>query len=67
VKPDLLDGCHPGRWLGAFERNGMLLAVDETPDDEAWLLVLFATVLGDDGAVRRKAEQWRELFTKEPF
>jgi hypothetical protein len=61
VKPDLLDGCHPGRWLGTFERNGDLVDVDVTRDDEAWLLVLFATVLGDDAAIRRKAAQWWEL------
>jgi hypothetical protein len=67
VTPDSLDGCHPGRWLGTWVRNSVEHRVDVTRDDEAWLLVLFATALGNDQAVRRKAEQWRELFTEEPF
>lgn len=60
---DDVDGCHPGRWLGAFiDDDGRLRRNDYTRDDEAWLLILFASVLGDDEAIRRKAEQWRELF-----
>ena len=64
---DLLEGCMPGRWLGVYMADGRRRQVAETRDDEAWLLVLFASVLGDDEAIRRKAEQWRELFTVEPF
>jgi hypothetical protein len=60
---DDVDACSPGRWIGAFiDDDGNERRVDETRDDEAWLLVLFASVLGDDEKIRRKAEEWRELF-----
>jgi hypothetical protein len=57
------DACFPGRWVGIFiDDEGREHRNDVTRDDEAWLLILFASVLGDDEAVRRKAEEWRELF-----
>jgi hypothetical protein len=60
---DEAEACFPGRWIGIFtDDEGREHRNDVTRDDEAWLLVLFASVLGDDEAVRRKAEEWRELF-----
>lgn len=60
---DDTDACSPGRWLGQFiDSEGRERRNDYTRDDEAWLLILFASVLGDDEAIRRKAEEWRELF-----
>ena len=58
---DDADGCVPDRWLGTFERDGELFDVEVTDDDDAWMLVLFASVLGNDDAILRKAEEWREL------